>query len=170
MTQWIGDYEVTADRVFPDVLDACATTKRPRQPGTWITHDMRDAYITLHRLGHAHSIEAWKDGQLVGGLYGVSVGGVFCGESMFAKADDASKVAFVALVRQMRRWGLPLVDCQMHTPHLARFGASEIPRADYIAALNALRNQGRPPGPWKLDADIAAGRSQADDPPRSPAT
>jgi leucyl/phenylalanyl-tRNA--protein transferase len=150
-----GDYTVTADRAFSDVIEACARTKRPHQPGTWITSEMRDAYIALHAAGHAHSIEAWKDGTLVGGLYGVAVGRAFCGESMFARADDASKVAFVALVRQLQRWDVPLVDCQMHTAHLERFGAREIPRADYLAALSALRTEGRPPGPWTLDADLA---------------
>lgn len=149
-----GDYAITADRAFADVIDACAGAKRPSQPGTWITADMRAAYVALHERGYAHSIEAWQDGALVGGLYGVAVGRVFCGESMFARAPDASKVAFVTLVRQLKRWDVPLVDCQMHTAHLERFGAKEIPRADYLSALDALRGQGRPPGPWTLDPDL----------------
>jgi len=148
------DYALTADTAFGDVIDACARAKRPKQPGTWITADMRAAYVGLHQRGHAHSIEAWKDGALVGGLYGVQVGRVFCGESMFARAPDASKVAFVTLCAQLARWGVPLVDCQMHTSHLQRFGAREIPRSDYLSALNALREPTPTPGPWTLDLDL----------------
>lgn len=159
-----GDYTVTMDQAFAEVIEGCAQAERPRQPGTWITNEMRASYVALHARGHAHSVEAWKGGALVGGLYGVAVGRVFCGESMFARASDASKVAFTALVRQLKRWDFPLVDCQMHTAHLERFGAREIPRADYLAALAALRSPARAPGPWTLDEDIARGRPEGHDP------
>jgi leucyl/phenylalanyl-tRNA--protein transferase len=146
-----GRYEVRLDSAFERVIEACAKTKRPGQRTTWITPAMRRAYAELHRLGHAHSAEAWKDGVLVGGLYGVSIGGAFFGESMFAQAPDASKVAFVTLVRQLQAWGIALVDSQVHTDHLARFGATEWPRRDYLRALRAaLKKPGRP-GPWRLE-------------------
>jgi leucyl/phenylalanyl-tRNA--protein transferase len=154
-----GDYEIRLDTAFPDVMRGCQRSPRPRQSGTWITRDMLRAYTELHRLGFAHSAEAWKDGQLVGGLYGVSLGGLFAGESMFALAPDASKVAFVWLVRQLQRWGYGLIDSQVHTEHLARFGAVEIPREEYLARLPALLRlrpgpplaEGAAPGPWCFD-------------------
>jgi leucyl/phenylalanyl-tRNA--protein transferase len=112
---------------------------------------MKAAYTNLHRLGLAHSVEAWQDGRLVGGLYGVSLGSAFFGESMFARAPDASKVAFVALVEQLVRWEVGLIDCQVHTDHLARFGAEEWPRTRYLAALEeALGHQTRQ-GRWAFD-------------------
>jgi leucyl/phenylalanyl-tRNA--protein transferase len=113
---------------------------------------MREAYVELHRRGVAHSAEAWQDGELVGGLYGVSLGAAFFGESMFAVAPDASKVAFVTLVEQLARWGIDLVDCQVWTEHLARFGATEWPRARFLAALSAALDTPTKAGPWRLDA------------------
>ncbi len=159
-------YTLTADTAFEAVITACGATRRPRQAGTWITPELKRAMVALHHRGHAHSIEAWQDGALVGGLYGLSVGRVFCGESMFARADDASKIAFVALVRQLVRWGYPMVDCQVHTPHLARFGAREIPRAAFLAQLTNLVGQPGHEGTWRLDPDVIEGAAPRADVPR----
>lgn len=147
-------FTLTADQAFSEVMRACAVAPRPGQDGTWITRDMLDAYEELHRRGHAHSVEAWADGELVGGLYGVGVGRLFAGESMFAQRSDASKVALVRLVEQLARWGYPLIDCQVHTQHLARFGAREIPRRRFLEALRDLRDQPGRVGRWTLDGDL----------------
>jgi leucyl/phenylalanyl-tRNA---protein transferase len=148
-------YRITLDRAFARVIDACGAVPRPGQHGTWITADMRDAYVRLHHLGYAHSVEAWdEEGRLVGGLYGVSVGRAFAGESMFARADDASKIAFVHLVRQLHAWGHPLIDCQMHTHHLARFGAREVPRETFLRRWGRLTSNDGRPGPWSFDEDL----------------
>jgi len=146
-------YELTLDRAFPDVIGCCSAVPRPGQDGTWITGDMETAYNELHALGFAHSVEAWDDGVLVGGLYGVALGGVFFGESMFARAPDASKLAFVALVRQLKAWGFGLLDSQVHTEHLARFGAVDIPREDYLDRLAGLVRQPGRMGLWRFDGD-----------------
>lgn len=145
-----GTYEVKLDTDFAGVIDGCAGTRRPGQRGTWITRDMRKAYLRLHQVGIAHSAETWLDGQLVGGLYGVSLGHVFYGESMFARSDDASKVAFVTLVEWMRSWGVALIDCQQETAHLARFGAKPWPRARFTAALEKLTAAPSRQGRWSL--------------------
>lgn len=145
-----GDFEVRLDTAFEAVIDGCAKTKRPGQRGTWITRDMRKAYVRLHQLGLAHSAEAWRDGQLLGGLYGVSLGHVFYGESMFALADDASKVAFVTLVEWLRGWGVALVDCQQETAHLARFGAVPWPRERFVARVQELTQAPTRQGPWTM--------------------
>lgn len=126
-----GAYEVCVNRAFDDVIVACAA----RDEGTWISDDIRLAYGALHRLGFAHSVEAWKDGELVGGLYGVAIGGAFFGESMFHRATDASKVALVHLVERMRERGYALLDTQFMTEHLRQFGTTEIPRAEYEKRL-----------------------------------
>jgi leucyl/phenylalanyl-tRNA---protein transferase len=144
-------FRLTLDTAFPRVIDACAATKRPRQRGTWITPAMRSAYVILHRQGVAHSAEAWKGDELVGGLYGVSLGAAFFGESMFTRVPDASKVAFVALVGQLLRWGITLVDCQVYTEHLARFGARDWPRRHFLAALQKALGRPTRPGPWRFD-------------------
>jgi leucyl/phenylalanyl-tRNA--protein transferase len=128
-------FEVTFDRAFDDVIRACATTPRKQGPGTWITADMLNAYRLLHTLGFAHSVEAWQDGRLVGGLYGVAMGRCFFGESMFHRAPNASKVAFVTLVRQLLVLGCQLIDCQQSSDHLFAFGAREIPRSQFIRRL-----------------------------------
>jgi leucyl/phenylalanyl-tRNA---protein transferase len=149
-----GPYRLTLDRAFAEVIAACAAVPRPGQRTTWITPAMRRAYVALHERGLAHSVEAWDGDELVGGLYGVSLGAAFFGESMFARAPDASKVAFATLLAQLERWAIPLVDCQVHTPHLARFGASEWPRRRYLRALrDALRADTRR-GAWRFDADL----------------
>jgi len=153
-----GRFRVTMDEDFTGVIRACAAAPRPGQDGTWITRDMIEGYEALHALGHAHSIEVWRDDDdgpaLVGGVYGVAVGGMFAGESMFARATDASKVGLVCLVTQLRRWGFGLLDCQVHTDHVARFGAEEWPRDRFLAVLE--REVARPgrTGRWTLDADL----------------
>ncbi len=148
-------YRITLDQAFGQVIRNCRATPRPGQDGTWLTDDMVAGYEALHAEGHAHSVEAWgNDDALVGGLYGVSVGQLYCGESMFAHAPDASKVAFVHLVRQLHRWGVPIVDCQVYTEHLARFGATEVPRAEYLSAIEALVQAPGNVGPWSFDDDF----------------
>ena len=143
-------YQITLDAAFRDVIEACASTRRPGQEGTWITREMRAAYQVLHHLGYAHSVEAWRGDELVGGLYGVSLGAAFFGESMFARAKDASKIAFVTLVRDMAARGITLVDCQVHTEHLARFGAVEWPRKRYLRTLATAVRQPTRKGRWRL--------------------
>lgn len=141
-------YEVRYDTAFAQVIEACGKVKREGQRGTWITRDMEQAYIGLHRLGYAHSIESWESDRLAGGLYGVSLGAAFYGESMFALAPDASKVAFVHLVERLRGWDFQLIDCQVETEHLARFGAEHWPRRVFVNAVErALRAPTRQ-GPW----------------------
>jgi leucyl/phenylalanyl-tRNA--protein transferase len=130
-----GEYTFRLDTAFEKVMAACGKVKRPGQRGTWITQDMKRAYSELHRLGFAHSAEAWRGEELVGGLYGVSLGSAFFGESMFALAPDASKVAFVLLSEQLVSWGFTLIDCQVETEHLARFGAVPWPREQFLLAL-----------------------------------
>ncbi len=143
-------FDVTFDRAFERVVRGCATIERDREQGTWITEDMIDAYTTLHDLGFSHSVEVWQDGDLVGGLYGVSLGAAFFGESMFACASNASKVGFVTLARQLDAWGFHFIDCQMHTPHLARFGAQPWPRPRFLAALEASLEKPTRRGRWSL--------------------
>ena len=148
-----GRFTVTLDAAFPAVMAGCAEP-RPDQDGTWITAEMTDAYVRLAALGFAHSVEAWADGALAGGLYGVAVGRMFFGESMFTRVTDASKVAFVHLVRQLERWDIPLVDCQMSTRHLASLGAREIPRAEFVREVGRLVRQPPVPAPWRFDPDL----------------
>ena len=129
-----GDYQATFDKAFTEVIQGCAGP-RSYADGTWITTPMQDAYIRLHEMGVAHSVEVWQQGQLVGGLYGLAMGELFFGESMFSRATDASKVGFVTLVERLREWGFALIDCQMPTRHLESFGARSIPRAAFAEAL-----------------------------------
>ena len=147
-----GEYEVRLDTDFEQVIDGCAKTRRPGQRGTWITRDMRKAYVRLFAQGYVHCAESWKDGKMLGGLYGVSLGSVFFGESMFAVADDASKVAFATLVEWMRSWGVTLVDCQQQTAHLGRFGAEPWPRPRFIRELEAAIKFPTRAGRWSLTA------------------
>lgn len=153
-----GDFRVTLDEAFDQVVAACAVAPRPGQDGTWITEEMQAAYRTLHQLGYAHSAEAWLDNELVGGLYGVAVGRMFAGESMFAHVPDASKVAFAHLVHQLHAWDYPLIDAQMHTAHLARFGARLIPRAQFLETVSALAATQGTPGRWHLEDERWDGR------------
>ena len=131
-------FEIRCDTRFEAVVQACATVPRPGQHGTWITAEMQAAYCTLHELGFAHSVETWVDETLVGGLYGLAIGRMFYGESMFSYATDASKIAIAHLTRFLEREGFGLIDCQMNTSHLASLGAREIPRCDFIARLQKL--------------------------------
>jgi leucyl/phenylalanyl-tRNA--protein transferase len=147
------DYSIRADSAFAEVMRACAAP-RVGQAGTWITEEMISAYTALHRRGLAHSVETWIDGSLAGGLYGVAIGRMFYGESMFARANDASKIALAHLVEQLTRWQFGMIDCQMHTEHLAFFGAREIPRADFMRKLAELVNYPWDPGEWRFDDDL----------------
>jgi leucyl/phenylalanyl-tRNA--protein transferase len=179
-----GRFHITFDRAFERVITACSEP-RPYEEQTWISPGIIRAYTRLHPMGIAHSVEAWlppppeveeaaqqppppatefdaSSWQLVGGLYGLALGGAFFGESMFAAAPDASKVAFVTLVRQLSRWGIDLVDCQVHTDHLERFGAEEWPRATFLAALKKALELPTRRGAWRLDA-IAEEAGSAED-------
>jgi len=146
------DFEVRTDTAFEPVMRACATP-REGQCGTWITHDMITAYTDLHRRGLAHSVETWINGELAGGLYGVALGRIFFGESMFTRVTDASKIALITFVKQLERWQFGLIDCQMKTSHLASLGAREIPRAAFVRQLKVLVNC-EPPHPWQFDNDL----------------
>jgi leucyl/phenylalanyl-tRNA--protein transferase len=149
-------YVITLDRAFPRVIEECALASRPGEPGTWITPDMRRAYTALHEAGFAHSAEAWLGEALVGGLYGVSLGGVFFGESMFAKGPDASKIAFVTLCRQISRWGIELIDSQVTNEHTQRFGTVEIPREEFLVRVAELLKKPTLRGKWALEEDLAS--------------
>jgi len=127
-------FTVTFDTAFESVINLCASP-RAGEPGTWINNEMIQSYTRLHKMGYAHSVECWQDDELVGGLYGVSLGKLFCGESMFSLVSDASKIAFVTLVRQLDNWGFPLIDCQIPNDHLTSLGACEISREEFIAYL-----------------------------------
>ena len=166
-------FTVTCNRDFAGVVEACSQP-RPDHPETWISTRIEESYRALHRAGHAHSIECWQDGALVGGLYGVSFDRVFCGESMFSRVRDASKVALAWLVALMRRAGYGLLDCQFMTGHLASMGAVEISREDYrslLAWFCADRVQASLPAAWKAlceEAQPAAGESGAGESASSP--
>ena len=146
-----GNYEIRLDSQFPTVIRACAEIPRKAQQGTWITREMQLAYIRLHRFGYAHSVETWIDGQLMGGLYGMAIGRMFYGESMFSHATDASKLALAHLTRFLAEQGFGLIDCQMNTPHLASLGAREIPRSEFITQLHALTAIPPLNGRWPSD-------------------
>jgi leucyl/phenylalanyl-tRNA---protein transferase len=148
-----GTYRVTADTAFERVIRRCAESARPGQDGTWITDAMVKAYVRLHRQGLAHSFEAWEGASLAGGLYGVSLGAAFFGESMFADRPDASKVALVRSVELLAGWGVALIDCQVRTDHLIRFGAIEIPRDEFLLRLGAALRAPTRRGPWDVDSE-----------------
>jgi len=148
-----GTFSITLDQAFDAVIGACAEP-RPGQAGTWITPEIMAAYRGLHTAGHAHSVEVWQEGKLAGGLYGVAIGRIFFGESMFTRCTDASKVAFVGLVRQLSRWGYPMLDCQVHTTHLASLGAEAVPRREFIRTLERECRQPVPNPAWRFDRDI----------------
>jgi len=141
-------FSVTFDHDFKGVITACATTARPEQDGTWIVPEMVEAYIHLHEAGFAHSVESWRDGRLVGGLYGVSIGRAFFGESMFFCEPEASKVAFIHFVRHLRDHDFAFIDCQQTTRHLLRFGAREVRRSNFLAMLHSAVQQSEPSGCW----------------------
>jgi leucyl/phenylalanyl-tRNA--protein transferase len=142
-----GVYRLTADTAFDAVVAGCAGP-RPYDAGTWITQDMRDAYAQLHRMGHAHSVEVWAEEELCGGIYGLGIGSVFFGESMFSRRTDTSKIALVALCRQLHDWGYGLLDCQVGNPHLFRMGAVQLGREAFEQWLEHLVEQRRDAAPW----------------------
>ncbi len=144
-------FTLTLDQNFREVITECAGF-RQNQPGTWITDAIRDAYCELHNNGFAHSVEVWYEGELVGGLYGIALGKVFFGESMFARVNDASKVAFASFVWQLQSWGYELIDCQVASNHLRRFGAIEIPRPKYRSLLDDLCEEKGFAGEWQFDS------------------
>lgn len=150
-----ASFDIRFDTAFEAVMRGCATARRPGQDGTWITDEMLRGFVALHRDGLAHSVEAWQDGELVGGLYGVAIGRAFSGESMFALVPDASKVALVTLLGNLLHWEFALVDCQVSTEHLARFGAVTWPRARFLAALREAAAAPTRRGPWRVDLDPA---------------
>lgn len=142
------EWTLTADTAFETVVRACAAP-RAKQRGTWLDADMRKAYLRLHELGHAHSVEAWDGNALAGGIYGVAIGRMFFGESMFSAAGNGSKVALLALARALRDWGYPLLDAQVASEHLFTLGAREIGRADFSARVAALTAENGVAGPWR---------------------
>ncbi|MFZ2974375.1 MAG: leucyl/phenylalanyl-tRNA--protein transferase [Ferribacterium limneticum] len=146
-----GKFEVRFDSDFPGVMDACATTPRDGQDGTWITPEMKEAYCRLHELGWAHSVESYEGDTLVGGLYGLAIGRMFYGESMFSRRTDASKVAFAHLVRYLVSNQFGMIDCQMHTDHLASLGAREIPRDAFLTRLLTLTAAESARDRWSTD-------------------
>lgn len=143
------DYEIRFDTAFREVVMTCATMPRIGQDGTWITADMLDAYCNLHELGYAHSVETWMDGKLAGAIYGVAIGRMFYGESMFHRVTDASKIALVHLMRRLETQGFGMMDCQMKTEHLASLGAREIPRTEFSRRLEELVNSPQEACKWK---------------------
>jgi leucyl/phenylalanyl-tRNA--protein transferase len=157
-----GTYEVRFDSAFERVIRACKATARPGQDGTWITDDMERAYVRLHRMGYAHSVEAWEDQELVGGVYGVALGRMFFGESMFSRRPNASKVALVTLGRTLACWGFPLIDAQVATPHTLAMGAEEWPRPRFLEVLGEALTHPTRKGSWasgdpELEPPMTAG-------------
>lgn len=153
-------WTVTLDTAFSAVMTACAEP-RDDEAGTWITPGILAAFTTLHRVGVAHSVEVWDGPELIGGLYGLAIGQAFCGESMFTRRDDASKLAFIALARQLTTWGFTLIDCQVATDHLRRLGGRELPLEDFLARLTTATRSPGHLGQWSFDPDAAfIGRHQ----------
>jgi len=154
------EFEVRYDSAFARVVAGCVAHQRPDADGTWITPELIDGFVALHRLGLAHSVETWQQGRLVGGLYGVSLGGMFCGESMFFHRTNASKIALVALVGRLVAWRHSFLDCQVYSQHLAHFGAQLWPRDRFLDALESALAQPTRRGPWpaaeprELDAEL----------------
>ncbi|MGA9854479.1 MAG: leucyl/phenylalanyl-tRNA--protein transferase [Gammaproteobacteria bacterium] len=151
-----GEFIASFDTAFTEVMVGCAEN-RPDQPegGTWITSAIRDAYTELHRLGYAHSLEILLDDELAGGLYGIALGGVFFGESMFSRRANASKIALACLAKQLNAWGFGLIDCQVTTGHLMRLGSVSIPRMEFISLLSRYTALPAQSGPWQLDIPLA---------------
>ncbi len=148
-------FSVTLDKAFRDVMTNCALPRRQYPGGgTWITAEMIEAYCLLHERGLAHSVESWREGKLVGGLYGVALGGVFFGESMFSHETDASKVALAHLIRHLENWGFSLIDCQLPSAHLFSLGAEEIRRHEFMQYLDKALSQKDSPHPWRMQTDL----------------
>ncbi len=143
-----GTYRITFDKAFERVIRSCAESPRRGDDGTWITEEMIEAYCRLHEKGFAHSVESWAGGELAGGLYGVALGGVFFGESMFARKSDASKAAFVKLVEQLARWKFRVIDCQVTTRHLISLGAKEVSRSEFLRIMKTALKVRTPQGKW----------------------
>ncbi len=144
-----GTFSVTMDIAFSEVITACASTDSRQEKGTWITDDMIKAYCRLHDMGYAHSVECWLGGKLAGGLYGISLGTVFFGESMFSKQPNSSKVALVHLIKKLQKWNFDLIDCQMKTEHLMQFGAREIPGNEFQNLLTKNAANSGQKGSWR---------------------
>ena len=155
-------WQIRADTAFDQVTSACASLPRPGQDGTWITPDMLTAYRELHRLGHAHSIEVFAGDRLVGGIYGVAIGRMFFGESMFSAESGGSKVALAALALRLRQWGWPLIDAQVENPHLVSLGAESWPRAEFLAQVDELVRQPEAAGNWTLRFGLLQARHLAE--------
>lgn len=150
------EFKVTLDRNFVDVMQNCASIERKDQAGTWITDEMLHAYTKLHQNGHAHSVEVWMNDKLVGGLYGIAIGKMFFGESMFAKTTDASKIALVALAMQLKAWGFTMIDTQIETEHLKSMGAGLISRTVFEALLQQQIQQPFEAKTWQMEIDWIA--------------
>jgi leucyl/phenylalanyl-tRNA--protein transferase len=153
-------FEIRFDTAFETVMRECATVSRPGQRGSWILDEVIEAYTVLHGMGYAHSIEAYQEGRLVGGLYGIAIGRVFCGESMFAKVNDASKVAFAILIVKLKEWGFDFIDCQVPTEHLKSLGAIEVARDYFLMRLEAALQHEDAWGGSKTTAGFKANVSQ----------
>jgi leucyl/phenylalanyl-tRNA--protein transferase len=145
-----GVFKIAMDTAFEEVITSCATVHYKKAADTWITDEMISAYVQLHKSGYAHSVEAWSDGELAGGLYGISLGSAFFGESMFARKSNASKAAFAALVEQLTKWKFTLIDCQITTAHLKSFGAMDVPRRNFMKMLKTALKRATKKGIWKL--------------------
>lgn len=150
-------FEIRLDTAFDQVLVGCAKTPRPQGDGTWLVSEMMEAYLDLHDMGLAHSVEAWQGGRLVGGLYGVSLGRAFCGESMFYHVPGASQAAFATLNRLLEHWGFHFIDCQQTTPHMLHFGAQEVGRDEFLARLREAIGFPTMRGKWQLPAGFEDG-------------
>ncbi|MDX5363008.1 MAG: leucyl/phenylalanyl-tRNA--protein transferase [Pseudazoarcus pumilus] len=146
-----GRFEIRLDTAFAEVVAACAGPRRGAS-GTWITPEMQQAYVRMHELGYAHSVEAWDEGRLVGGLYGMALGRAFFGESMFSRATDASKACLAHLARHLESLKFAVIDCQMTTAHLVSLGAHEVPRAEFCRLIELHADDGPPPGRWPAEA------------------
>ena len=151
------DFAITVDERFHDVIAGCSGPRR-HQDGTWLGPDMIQAFAAMHAAGHAHAIAVWRDGRLIGGVYGVAIGHAYFGESMFSLEPDASKLALHYLALQLERWDFPIIDCQVSSPHLLSLGAVEWPRRRFIAELRAGVARRRPPGRWQFDIDLPQDR------------
>ncbi len=156
----LNRFTVKFDTAFEEVVDLCARTKRSGQAGTWITRDQRDAFVELHYHGYAHSVEAWQGGHLAGGLYGLSLGSAFFGESMFHHVSNASKVALVRLVERLEAWSFSFIDCQSRTEHLADLGAKDIPREEFLSALQKALTSRTRQGNWGTGPSSGNGNMQ----------
>lgn len=149
-----GGFTISMDTAFASVINGCSEP-REEDAGTWITPEINDAYCRLHEMGYAHSVEIWQHERLVGGLYGIALGRVFYGESMFSRVSNASKIALVALAQQLQRWAFGVIDCQIHTAHLVSLGAEDVPRPTFIQLLNRYCPAEGNNGLWRFDEDLS---------------